>query len=119
MQEFEKLINELLAENRIEKAVATSPVDKKSIVKKFEIKPFLKEGSVNFQITFYEEKKNFHKNIEKTAAADEITKAFCGFKQMVVVSDEYDYQILNNGAGKIKIIKKKNAGKKRDSGVRS
>lgn len=31
MQEFEKLIRELLEENRIEKAVATSPLDKKTV----------------------------------------------------------------------------------------
>ncbi len=33
MQEFEKLIRELLEENRIEKAVATSPLDKKNSIK--------------------------------------------------------------------------------------
>lgn len=34
MQEFEKLIRELLEEDRIEKAVATSPLDKKKQYKK-------------------------------------------------------------------------------------
>lgn len=76
------------------------------------MKPFIKENSIKFQITFYEEKKNFHKNVEKSEAADEIITAFGEFKQMAVVSDEYDYQILNNGAGKVKIIKKKKEGKK-------
>ena len=114
MHKLEELINENIRNNTFFKAIISSPIDKKNEIIKLEIKPYKKDNTIMYQITSFDKKKGYHKNYDKDELVNIILEVYSKYKQMFIIGDGFDYQILKGNNEKIKIIKNKNNNDKKN-----
>ena len=94
MHKLEELINENIRNNTFFKAIISSPIDKKNEIIKLEIKPYKKDNTIMYQITSFDKKKGYHKNYDKDELVNIILEVYSKYKQMFIIGDGFDYQIL-------------------------
>lgn len=109
--EFLDIIKTLVENDEIISAVISNKTNKEKDYKKIDMKPFLKEDELYYQIAYVYDKKTTHENIEKDKFIEKINGLFSDFKQMIVFSIGADYQFLKNKKG-VKILKNKPSKKK-------
>lgn len=103
---YQELLKELAIKNEIIEIIVSSKEKNTVDYNKINIKPFLKNDEIFYQFSYVYDKKTIHENLNSTEFLLLIEKDFENFKQMVVFSHNYDFQILKNKKG-IKIIKNK------------
>ena len=101
-----EIIKDLAAKNEIIEIILSGKEEKNIEYNKINIKPFLKENEIIYQLAYVYDKKTIHENLSVLEFLEKISDVFEGFKQMVIFSLENDYQILKNKKG-TKIIKNK------------
>jgi SAM-dependent methyltransferase len=109
--EFLEIIKKLVGNDEIISAVISNKINKEKDYKKIDLKPFLKDGEIYYQIAYVYDKKTIHENIDKSSFIEKTSILFSDFKQMIVFSTNSDYQFLRNKKG-IKVLKNKPSKKK-------
>lgn len=109
---YKEILETLTSKDEIIEIILSNKASKELEYKKIEIKPFLKEDEINYQITYYYDKKNQHENISKGNLSIKFESLFDNFKQAVIFSTNKDYQLLRNKKGSVKLIENKASKKK-------
>ena len=114
---FESLINELFEDEEILRIIFSSPYKKdKDSFSKVQLNPFIVNGERQYQLTYYFNTKVVHSNLDKEDAINEvITLISKVFKQALLTCNEKEYHLLSNKSGKITIIQKDIAAKRKDN----
>lgn len=102
-----ELIENLILKEEIIEIILSNKINKEIEYKKIEIKPFLKDNIINYQITYVFDKNTKHENIQNEDFKDKFLYIFNGFKQAVIFSKNNDYQLLKNKKGLVKLIENK------------
>lgn len=114
---FEYLINDLFNNSEILRIIFSSPYkkDKESFFK-VQLKPFMFNDELQYQLTYFFTNRVVHSNLEKDDAINEtltlITKVF---KQALITCNDKEYHLLSNKSGKVTIIQKDVETKRKDS----
>jgi len=107
MDEVSKLLEEILSNNQLVKAVISN-LRKKSVdsFNKVDIKPVIIKEELKYQFAFNYSNKVIHKNLDSAEAMYEIGLLMETFKQCMIFAVDGDYQILISKDKKATILKK-------------
>ncbi len=106
MENVEQILNEIMNEQLVQ--IIISNKRRSTQYKKIVIKPFLAQEQLMFQFSSYDDKKVFHKNLEKMEAVANICEYMKDlYKQLDIQTLQFDYSILVSKKGKATIHKKK------------
>ena len=104
MEEIRKLFEGILKEDFV-RAVISGPRTKDGI-RKVKVRPLILKGVRLFQFESFTEKQAFHKNLDRSAAVEELAGYADGFRQMQVAVSDADYTVLISKKGKVTVRKK-------------
>lgn len=106
-EKVEELLRELFFEKKLLSAVLSNAhSNNASEPHKVSIRPVLMKGKELYQATFYIEKKVVHSNFDASEALSYITsKLDKGFKQLLLCTEEKDYQLLIGRKGQWTLLK--------------
>lgn len=91
---IENIFKDSIEKNIFIKAIASSPVDKKSEYTKVNLKPVRIKDEIFIQFEEFKDKKAYHKNICFASAMVKISDILEKFKQLLISVNGADYQIL-------------------------
>lgn len=91
---IENLLKDLVEKNSFIKATVSNPVDKKYKIKKINLKPILKKDEIFIQLESFKDNKAYHENICYCEFLPKFSQILEEFKQILIVSQGADYQIL-------------------------
>ena len=114
---FENLISDLYNSKDILRIIFSSPYKKdKDSFNKVQLKPFIFNDELQYQLTYYFSNRVVHSNLTKNDAINEtITLVSKVFKQALITSNDKEYHLLSNKSGKVTIIEKDIAVKRKDN----
>lgn len=104
--EYIELLKSLALKNEVIEIIISGKESQQIDYKKVTIKPFSKNTEIYYQISYIYEKNTIHENLNAPDFLIKINEVFLHFKQMVVFSENNDFQFLRNKKG-VKIIKNK------------
>ena len=109
MEELVKLVNQIISEEKMIKAVLSNLREKKmDSFNKVDISPVKIKDELLYQFTYNYSNKVIHRNLKPLEAIEELNLLLSEiFKQANVFSLDSDYQILISKKGKVNILKKK------------
>lgn len=91
---IENIFKDSIEKNIFIKAIASSPVDKKSEYTKVNLKPVRIKDEIFIQFEEFKDKKAYHENICFASAMVKISDILERFKQLLISVNGADYQIL-------------------------
>ena len=91
---IENLFKDLIDKNIFIKATVSNPVNKKNGITKGNLKPVLIKNEIYIQLETFKENKAYHENICFCDFMVKFSKILDEFKQILIVSQGIDYQIL-------------------------
>ena len=91
---IENIFKDSIEKNIFIKAIASSPVDKKSEYTKVNLKPVRIKEEIFIQFEEFKDKKAYHENICFASAMIKISDILEKFKQLLISVNGVDYQIL-------------------------
>lgn len=91
---IENIFKDSIGKNIFIKAIASSPVDKKSEYTKVNLKPVRIKEEIFIQFEEFKDKKAYHENICFASAMVKISDILEKFKQLLISVNGADYQIL-------------------------
>ena len=91
---IENIFKDSIEKNIFIKAIASSPVDKKSEYTKVNLKPVRIKEEIFIQFEEFKDKKAYHENICFASAMIKISDILEKFKQLLISVNGADYQIL-------------------------
>lgn len=91
---IENIFKDSIEKNIFIKAIASSPVDKKSEYTKVNLKPVRIKEEIFIQFEEFKDKKAYHENICFASAMIKISNILEKFKQLLISVNGADYQIL-------------------------
>lgn len=91
---IENIFKDSIEKNIFIKAIASSPVDKKSEYTKVNLKPVRIKEEIFIQFEEFKDKKAYHENICFASAMVKISDILERFKQLLISVNGADYQIL-------------------------
>lgn len=114
---FEYLINDLFNNSEILRIIFSSPYKKdKESFSKVQLKPFMFNDELQYQLTYFFTNRVVHSNLEKDDAINEtITLITKVFKQALITCKDKEYHLLSNKSGKVTIIQKDIAPKRKEN----
>ncbi len=81
---------------------------------KIDIKPVVIQDKLNYQLTYFYEKKVYHENLKEGELLKRIEKLLEDFRQFMIYTSQADLQVLISKRGKVKIIEHKASREKVD-----
>ncbi len=106
MINVEQLLSKYFGSGELDSCVVSAPINKDQIIKSITIRP-IKKNNKEVKAEFKYTKHNDIKTISTTELMDFIlNEQKCFFKQILLKTNEMEYQILSNKKGKSKIIQK-------------
>ena len=105
---FESLINDLFDTEVILRIIFSSPYKKdRESFSKVQLKPYINEDIIHYQLTYYFENRVVHSNLTKNDAINEVKVLISKvFKQALITCKDKEYHLLSNKSGKVTIIQK-------------
>ncbi len=106
---FELLLNDLFNNELIARIIFSSPYKKdKESFSKVQLNPYLNDGEMKYQYTYFFENRVVHSNLEKDDAINETKTLITSiFKQALISCKDKEYHLLSNKSGKVTIIERK------------
>lgn len=98
MEKIYNLFLEITKNNTFVKGVFSNPIDKTEVTK-INFKPLLLKNIYSIQFEEFLNKKAFHKNLTLDEAIKYFNEQLEKFKQLFIVTQENEYQILKNKKG--------------------
>ena len=98
LSNLENLINDIFSNDSLLRIIFSSPYKKnKDSFSKVQLSPFVHDGKMEYQFTYYFENRVVHSNLNKDDAINETTTLITSiFKQALVTCKEHEYHLLSN-----------------------
>ena len=114
LSNVENLMNDIFSNDSLLRIIFSSPYKKnKDSFSKVQLSPFIHDGKMEYQFSYFFENKVVHSNLNKDDAINETTTLITSiFKQALVTCKEHEYHLLSNKSGKVTIIKRNIENKK-------
>lgn len=106
---FELLLNDLFNNELISRIIFSSPYKKdKESFSKVQLNPYINDGEMKYQYTYFFDNRVVHSNLEKDDAINETKTLITNiFKQALITCKDKEYHLLSNKSGKVTIIERK------------
>lgn len=106
LNELKSILNRNILEEKLIKIVISGKKDKNNEINKIDLDRFISKEDTIYQLSYIYKNKVTHKNLVGENINIEIIEEYINnYKQMMIFTEEADYQVLNNK--NIKIIKSK------------
>ncbi len=105
--ELKSLIINNIERNKIIEATLSKPKKNLTDYKKIKVKPIVLKNELIYQFSYILETNTHHKNLTSEEAVFEFERLFEIYKQGLLNTVDFDYQILVNKKGKVKVIENK------------
>lgn len=98
--EVDALLEKIFSAHSLKAAYFSSPLNKKSELKKVIVRSLFMKGKMLYQISLQTKTKIFHKNYTENECKNQVCESFLKeFKQILLKTENTDYQILQSAKG--------------------